>query len=212
MSVLDAVSFADGHGRATLGPVSVQPIFPPRILTVSEYLELDEPEFGFSELVEGHLVMSPSPIPRHGRVAYRIAKALEHHLPAGFEVLLDLDVDLELAPKNGAGTVRRPDVLVVDESASRRIDDEGGVITAADVLLVVEIVSPSTIRTDNVVKRIEYADAGIGHYWILDISGPVTLTECVRDNRFGYTDGGRITGTFSTTAPFPVTIDLDALT
>jgi Uma2 family endonuclease len=79
------------------------------------------------------------------------------------------------------------------------------------VLVVVEIVSPGTRRLDHVVKRSEYADAGIGHYWIIDIDEPVTLLDCHLAGPLGYVDSGSLAGTFSTTAPCPVRLDLDHL-
>jgi hypothetical protein len=86
-----------------------------------------------------------------------------------------------------------------------------GLIAARDVVLVVEIVSPGSVRTDNLVKRSEYADAGIPHYWIVDIAGPVSLIACHLADSFGYADAGAVTGEFQTSEPFPVRIDLDAL-
>jgi hypothetical protein len=59
--------------------------------------------------------------------------------------------------------------------------------------------------------RIVYADAGIPHYWIVDITGPVSLVACHLAGSFGYADAGAGTGVFRTSEPFPVRIDLDAL-
>lgn len=39
--------------------------------------------------------------------------------------------------------------------------------TAADTLAAVEIVSPGSVSDDLLVKRVRYARAGIGHYWIV---------------------------------------------
>jgi hypothetical protein len=64
---------------------------------------------------------------------------------------------------------------------------------------------------DHVVKRAEYADAGIPHYWILDLDDVVSLLACHLAGEFGYVDGGAVTSTFRTTEPLPVDIDLDAL-
>jgi Uma2 family endonuclease len=36
------------------------------------------------------------------------------------------------------------------------------------VLLVVDLVSPSTVVWDTVAKRAAYAEAGIEHYWLVD--------------------------------------------
>jgi metal-responsive CopG/Arc/MetJ family transcriptional regulator len=38
---------------------------------VAEYLEIGEIELGYSELVEGRLLMSPSPVPGLNRAAFR---------------------------------------------------------------------------------------------------------------------------------------------
>jgi hypothetical protein len=45
--------------------MTIQPVAPPHLLTVSEYLEIGEVEPGYTELVEGRLLMSPSPVPGH---------------------------------------------------------------------------------------------------------------------------------------------------
>ncbi|MDN5913878.1 MAG: hypothetical protein L0I76_01955 [Pseudonocardia sp.] len=64
---------------------------------------------------------------------------------------------------------------------------------------------------DHVTKRGEYVDAGIGHYWIIDLTEPVSMLACHLAGEFGYADSGAVTGTFAATAPFAVTLDLDAL-
>jgi Uma2 family endonuclease len=45
-----------------------------------------------------------------------------------------------------------------------------------DLLLVVEIVSPSSAAMDQVVKRTEYAQAGIPRYWVVDRDPAQTVT------------------------------------
>ncbi|WP_218021114.1 Uma2 family endonuclease [Nocardia mikamii] len=66
---------------------------------------------------------------------------------------------------------------------------------ANEVLLAVEILSPGSRRTDRVTEFAEYAEAGIEHYWLLDLDAPTTLTGYRRID---------LSGT-------PVTIDLTAL-
>ncbi|TWF77928.1 putative restriction endonuclease [Pseudonocardia hierapolitana] len=84
-------------------------------------------------------------------------------------------------------------------------------LTVAEYLVIVEVLSPGSKRTDHVLKRSEYADAGIPHYWIIDIDPPVSLLACHLAGEFGYADDGAVTGAFTTAEPFPVEIDLDAL-
>jgi Uma2 family endonuclease len=191
--------------------MAIQPVVPPHLLTVAEYLEIGEVEPGYTELVEGRLLMCPSPAPRHNRTAFRMGIELERQLPRGLEVIPGMDVDLQLAPSDAPGTVRRPDLIIVPGAARERVDLDGGLIRASEVLVVVEFVSPGSKRTDHVAKRGEYADAGIPHYWIVDIDPPVSLVACHLAGEFGYADAGTVTGTFSSTEPFPATIDLDAL-
>jgi Uma2 family endonuclease len=194
----------------TADPVST-PEREPRLFTVTEYLALGETELGYDELVEGRVFMSPSPGPDHNRAVFRVAVQLEPQLPSGFEVLLDLDVNLELAPPDAPGFTRRPDLIVARRSARERVRQEGGIIRAAEVVVVAEFVSPGSKRTDHVAKRADYADAGIPHYWIVDLDDPISLVACHLGGELGYIDGGAVTGAFATTEPFPVRLDLDAL-
>ncbi|RZT88670.1 Uma2 family endonuclease [Pseudonocardia sediminis] len=191
--------------------MTIQPVAPSHLLTVSEYLEIGEIEPGYSELVEGRLLMSPGPAPDHNHAAMEMAFQLRGQLPAEFESLTDMDVDLQLSPPGAPGTVRRPDLVVVPRSARRRVRAEGGVFLASDIRVAVEVLSPGSRRIDHVHKRAEYADAGIAHYWIVDLTEPVSMLACHLAGEFGYADGGAVTGTFSATAPFDVTLDLDAL-
>lgn len=181
------------------------------LFTIQEYAALGEDEHHRWELMEGNLVMSPSPSPNYNRAALRMAMRLEEQLPELWEVIPDIDVDLQLVPHQQPGFARRPDIVVAQRAARQRIDTEGGLIRASEVLLVVEVVSPGSRRTDNVVKRAEYADAGVPHYWIVDIERPVSLLACRLTKRFGYHDGGAVTSTFSTTEPFPIRLDLEQL-
>ncbi|MGH3865810.1 MAG: Uma2 family endonuclease [Pseudonocardiaceae bacterium] len=107
--------------------------------------------------------------------------------------------------------VRGPDLVVVGYKAIDWVDGDGGLLRASDVLVVVEVVSPGSRRLDHVVKRHDYADAGVGHYWIVDLDEPVTLLDCHLAGPLGYADGGSITGTFTTTAPCPIRLELDRL-
>jgi Uma2 family endonuclease len=182
-----------------------------RLLTVAEYAALPEDDQHRWELQEGIMVMSPSPAPRHMRASGRLLLQLEPQLPASLYLLHDIDIDLELVPADEPGFSRRPDLVVVDKAAYDRVDRDGGLLRASEVRLAVEIISPGSKRKDTVVKRDEYADAGIPYYWIIDLDPPLSLVECHLAGPFGYQDYGDVTGTFVTAAPFPAQIELDRL-
>lgn len=184
---------------------------PSRLLTVEAYAALGEDDRYRSELQEGSLVMSPSPAPDHMVAMARLLVQLDEQLPSGLLVIPDVDVDLELAPRGNPGFVRRPDLVVVHRAALDRVRRDGGVLRACEVLIVLEIVSPGSHRTDHVIKHGEYADAGIPHYWIVDLDDPVTLTACHLAAEFGYQDAGSVAGRFVITEPFPVGLRLDGL-
>jgi len=191
--------------------MTAQPFAPPRLLTVAEYLALGEIEPGYSELVEGRLVITPSPLADHNWAGAEVLDQLRPQLPPHLEIILGIDVDLELVPPDEPGSCRRPDLIVVERGARLRQRRAGGVIRAAEVVVVMEVLSPGSSRTDHVVKRGEYADASIPHYWIVDLTEPVSLIACHLAGEFGYADGGAVTGKFTATEPFAVEIDLDDL-
>ncbi|WP_033295755.1 Uma2 family endonuclease [Amycolatopsis jejuensis] len=184
---------------------------PDHLLSIEEYAALGETDSGFTELVEGRLMMSPSPRPDHGLAMLEFAYQLRPHLPEGFKAVAETDVDLALAPEGSPGFSRRPDLLVTSKAELARRREQGGLLRATEILLVVEIVSPGSKRTDYVTKHDEYADAGIPFYWILDLSDPVSLVACHQAGELGYQDAPAVTGTFRTTEPFPAEIDLTVL-
>ena len=183
----------------------------PHLFTIDEYAQLGETEFGYTELLEGRLLMSPSPVAAHNFASGRLLLQLTPQLPDDLEIIQDIDIDLELVAPGQPGFSRRPDLVIVRSGARHRQEKEGGLLRASEVLVVVEIVSPSSRRTDNVVKRGEYADAGIPYYWIIDLDRPVSLVACHQAGEFGYYDSGAVTGKFSTTDPIPLSLSLDQL-
>lgn len=184
---------------------------PAHLLTAAEYARFGETGWGYTELMEGRILVSPSPSARHNIAGLALAMQVVPQLPGAVRVVQDVDVDLELVPADQPGVVRRPDLVLVQDRAIDRVDRDGGLLRASDVLVVVEIVSPGSRRLDHVTKRHEYADASIPHYWIIDLDRPVSLLAHHLAEDFGYADSGTTTGIFTTTTPFPIQLQLDRL-
>ena len=129
-------------------------------LTYADYLETPDDER--YELLNGELVMSPSPKEIHQSIsgilhlvigAFVRERSLGKLYFAPFDVVLS-DTD-----------VVQPDLLFV---SNERI----GIVTADNVRgapdLVVEILSPATAERDRTVKLDLYARHGVKEYWIVD--------------------------------------------
>lgn len=118
-----------------------------------EYLAL--PEWPRAEWVDGEavLLMTP-PVFDHGAVQAQLAALLVPRLP---DCYVAAEAYLVL-PRN---RVRLPDLMLVAERPA-----DGWVRTAP--LLVVEVLSASTRSEDTIRKSVEYADGGVGQYWVVD--------------------------------------------
>lgn len=115
------------------------------------------------EIIDGeHFVMS-SPYPIHqavlGRLHLAIGNFLVAHPEAGQEFVGPLDVVLTMFD------VVAPDLLVV---ASGQVDILTDTHVRGAPALVVEILSKSTRRRDERVKRALYEREGVQEYWIVD--------------------------------------------
>lgn len=181
-------------------------------MTVVEYAELDVPGEVRTELRDGYVVRSPSTSPNDmnasGLLYYQLISQLAS---TEFEALLEVDVNLQPAPGRRPITVRRPDVVILRRGIRMIAHQERRMLHANEIAVAIEVLSPSSKDTDLKEKRVEYADAGIPRYWIVDFAAPVSLLPCHAAGEFGYRDEGEVTGVFETTAPVPLKVDLDAL-
>lgn len=109
------------------------------------------------ELLEGELVVSPSPRPLHQIISMELAVLLHGRCPNDLLVLA-APLDVELDPSS----ILIPDIVVVAQDQL----DERGVVGAP--LLAVEILSPGTRGRDLVRKKRLYERAGVAAYWIVD--------------------------------------------
>lgn len=147
------------------------------------------------ELIDGCLIVTPSPSMRHQIASMNLAYVLYTALPPELRVLtapFDWIVD--------AHTKLQPDLLVL-----RRTDPGPGALHVPPVLAV-EILSPSTRHLDLGTKRLAIAAAGAAHYWIVDPEVPSVIAFDLVDGEF--TEVGAAAGddVLMLDRPFPVTV------
>ena len=145
------------------------------------------------ELVDGVLIVSPSPRMLHQRAVGNLHLQLREACPADLEVFL-VPFDVVLA----RDTVLEPDLLV-----ARRADLTERNLPAVPVLAV-EVLSPSTRRFDLLLKRSRLEAAGCEHYWVVDADEPSVLAWRLVDGR--YSEASRAAGDepFVVRDPYPV--------
>lgn len=174
------------------------------LMTLDEYDALPEDDSVRYELQEGVLVVSPRAIRNHQRALLRIATEVDRQLPSGWEVVIDFEV---VVRAEEPATLRAPDLVVVRKGGPQKR------IAAAEVLLAVEIISPGSRNVDTHLKAFEYADAGIPHYWLVDLDPPApSLTAFgLGAPGDGYRESQRATGELVVAEPFALRIDVAGL-
>jgi Uma2 family endonuclease len=173
-------------------------------MALDEWLALPEDNTYWYELQEGALLVSPLPGRRHQLAAYRLARQLDEQLPSGWESLLSVEV---VVRAEHPPIVRVPDVVVT------RVGGPEDRLAASDVLLAVEIISPGSRNVDLHLKPIEYAEAGIPHYWLVDLDPPapsITVFYLGAPDD-GYVECPATASWLVTTVPFDLCIDIPAL-
>lgn len=113
------------------------------------------------QLINGELIMSPSPTPYHQIISGNIYDLLKENAKTKGDVILYAPVDLYIDNKN----VFQPDLVYI-KVENRKIISHRGIEGVPD--LVVEIISPSNIFTDRNIKKKIYQKLGVKEYWIVD--------------------------------------------
>jgi Uma2 family endonuclease len=121
------------------------------------------------EVVYGELLVTPAPRLWHQRLVLRIATALEGYLVQNPEIGVTFVSPADISW--GPDVLLQPDVFVVSPEEARTLSWS----RIRTLLLVAEVLSPSTARGDRFLKRIRYREAGVPLYWVVD--GDARLVE-----------------------------------
>ncbi|MGH7498414.1 MAG: Uma2 family endonuclease [Gemmatimonadales bacterium] len=113
------------------------------------------------EVVYGELLVTPAPRLWHQVVVQRLSVAIDLYLrsePVGMVLAAPADISW------GPDVLVQPDVFVASLEEIRTLKWS----RVQTLLLVAEVLSPSTSRVDRFLKRIRYREAGVPLYWVVD--------------------------------------------
>jgi Uma2 family endonuclease len=141
-------------------------------LTFEEYLVYDDGTDNHYELIDGLLVLMNPPTIEH----FLITKFLEQRLDEEIERLaLPWLTFRETGVRTGYSKSRLTDLCIVTREQAKELLGQSAVFQTAP-LLVVEVVSPDSIKRDYRYKRSEYAALEVPEYWIVDpLEAKVTI-------------------------------------
>jgi Uma2 family endonuclease len=114
------------------------------------------------EIIDGELFVTPPPSWTHQRAQARLAARL-------LDYAYSIGLDLFMAPADVRAsliTQVEPDMLAVQRIVN--IGSAPRFVAMPELLLAVEILSPSTQRVDRTRKRDLYMCEGVRDYWIID--------------------------------------------
>jgi Uma2 family endonuclease len=131
------------------------------LITRADYesMPLGPPYF---QVIEGELIMSPSPKFFHQHIALNIARLIGNYLdrhPIGEVMIAPLDVFLSDI------NIFQPDVMFVSNERLSLISEKG---IEGGPELVVEVLSKSTAKYDAGLKKKIYSRTGVQELWLVD--------------------------------------------
>jgi Uma2 family endonuclease len=144
--------------------------------TYEEYYKLDDDQR--YEIIDGELLVAPAPDTWHQAWIGELHLILDRHVRARQlgKVLLS-PVDVVLDPEN---TVQ-PDIVFV-AAGNAGIIQRRAIFGVPDLL--VELVSPSSVRRDRYDKKALYARFGVKEYWIGDPANMALEILTLKEGRY----------------------------
>jgi Uma2 family endonuclease len=135
------------------------------VLTYDDYCELPNDRNRY-EILDGELSVTPAPRTKHQSISGHLYRILANHIVANqLGDIYAAPTDVILATT----TVVQPDLIVIG-------NDRRGIVTERAIegapTLAVEILSPTTERTDREIKAQLYAKYVVPHYWLIDPDQP----------------------------------------
>ena len=137
-------------------------------ISFEEYLSYDDGTNNHYELVEGILIEMPPASFLHSDIIDFIADCFK---AIARQYKLDIKVKTgDVGVRTGMNSSRIPDISVIDGQVWKSKRRDKSAVIEDGIMLAVEVVSPGSeqIARDYTEKAIEYQNAGILEYWIVD--------------------------------------------
>jgi Uma2 family endonuclease len=133
-----------------------------RFMTYEEFLEWTIHEEIRAEWVDGKVFLMTSPSLRHQLLSMFLGSLLNFYVTSQDLGIFVAPFQMRLTQPNRG---REPDLLFISTQNAARLRNN---YLNGPADLVVEIVSPDSIRRDREEKLSEYEAAGVPEYWIID--------------------------------------------
>ncbi len=180
-----------------------------KMLTYREYREMefdDDDNFQY-ELINGELMRKASPTLQHQRITGNIyfwmrSFVQEKQVGEVFAAPLDVVLNEFNSPQ--------PDVFFVSNEKKYILDEEEqAVIGIPDI--VVEVLSPGSIKKDRITKRKVYERCGVPEFWVIDPSYKSIEIFRLNDGTYELLDFVEVTGTVKSIALEGFELGLDKI-
>jgi Uma2 family endonuclease len=133
-------------------------------ISVEEFRPMDfEGEDAYYELINGEILKKAAPTPLHQLISGRLYFYLFQYIKQkNIGEVFTAPVNVYLHELSHI----LPDLIFVSNENKHIIDLKDGIFGVPD--LVVEIISPSSVYKDRMLKNKDYEQAGVKEYWLVD--------------------------------------------
>ncbi len=132
------------------------------------------PEGNLFEVIDGLLFVNAQPNILHQMIADELRAILKAQLPRDVVPVREIGVRL-------VDALVGPDITLVKRT---EVQPRASEQKASATVLVVEVASPTTERTDRTVKSEKYAEAGIPGYWRVELDPIKVIAYVLRDGTY----------------------------
>ncbi|NEC08760.1 Uma2 family endonuclease [Streptomyces sp. SID7909] len=159
-----------------------------------------------TELIDGSLVFACPQTVFHSRAVSFFSGHLLSSAPPGLESVARFTIDIDRSNRP------EPDIVVVRADAVESLRQTR--FPASSVLLAIEVVSDDSVTRDRETKPVKYARAKIPHYWRVEEQNGRTVVYVfeLEPTTGAYTSTGIFHDRMKVSVPFPVDLDLSAIT